>query len=305
MSKQSAKILAIVGSTACGKSDAALKLAEEFDAEILSCDSLLVYEDLNIGTAKPSSDELRRVKHHGINLVSAATPYNAGDFVRYAREVIDGLVQKKKKIIIAGGTGFYLKALICGTWDAPPTQPELRKEFETRDSQELFATLQEKDPDYAAKIQANDRYRVIRALEIIETTGMRLSEQLAHKKPQNPLPYETTILGITRKKPDLEKRIIERSDQMFAKGLVNETKMLLEKFSTVPKALECVGYYEVMQFLKGEMSLPECRERVVISTRQLAKKQMTFFKTFPQKIEWFEFPQQEEEFFNQARSVLG
>ncbi|HRK01738.1 MAG TPA: tRNA (adenosine(37)-N6)-dimethylallyltransferase MiaA, partial [Oligoflexia bacterium] len=230
-------ILCIVGPTASGKSELALRLAEEFDAEILSCDSLLVYKDLQIGTAKPTDDEMRRVPHHGVNLVDANENYNAGDYVRYARGIIDDAVARKKKIIIVGGTGFYLKALLCGTWDAPPTQPDLRAQFEPQDSQLLYAQLLEKDPSYAAKIQANDRYRVIRALEIIEVTGMRLSDQLAQKKPQNPLPYPSRILGIRRSKPDLEKRIIARTNDMFSRGLVNETKTLVERFSTSPSAL--------------------------------------------------------------------
>lgn len=309
----SAKLLALIGPTASGKSELALKLAQEYGAHILSCDSLLVYRDLQIGTAKPDSQEMAQIPHYGIDLVNPDQDFTAGDYVRYARPLLDQLIAKGTPVLIVGGTGFYLKALLCGVWDAPPTQPELRARLEAEvahldedaRAQALYDRLAEKDPDYAAKIKANDIYRVIRALEIIEITGEPVSKMLSKRQLQNPLPYPFTVLGIKRSKVELERRILERTNQMFSKGLVNETKSLLQKYPVPPRSMNCVGYHEVLQLLEEKMTLPECRERVFISTRQLAKKQMTFFKTFPSPIQWFSLPKEEDELLAAASKVLS
>lgn len=298
------KILALVGPTASGKSDLALELAEQHKGVILSCDSLLVYKGLQIGTAKPSNEDLARVPHFGIDLVSVDEKFNAGDYVRYATAVIEDHVKKNTPIIIVGGTGFYLKALLCGVWDAPPTQPEFRDHLEaeiaTWPKEErmmtLYNRLVEKDPDYAGKVKPQDKYRVIRALEIMEITKQKLSETLKTQEMKNALPYNVPVLGIQRTKLEQERRIIERTNQMFSKGLVQETKDLIAQYnSTEYRPFQCVGYLEVLQHLEGKMTLPECRERVVISTRQLAKKQMTFFNTFPKEITWFTLPSQKDD----------
>lgn len=305
-------IVALVGPTASGKSDIALKLARETGAEILSCDSLLVYKGMTIGTAKPSDEELQMAPHHGIDIAEPNQAYTAGDYVRYARPIVDKLVDNRKPLLIVGGTGFYLKALLCGVWDAPPTQPELRERLESEvahlpleeRAKALHDRLAKLDPDYATKVMVNDTYRVVRALEIIEVTGETVTASLAKRQLQNPLPYPFKIFGIKRGKTDLERRIVERTNAMFSRGLVNETRELLASFQPTPRPFECVGYYEVMQFLRGEMSLPECRERIVISTRQLAKKQMTFFKTFPAPIAWHELPAEEDALYQAAREAL-
>lgn len=306
------RLLALVGPTASGKSDLALELAREFKAEILSCDSLLVYRDLNVGTAKPSDAELSEIPHHGVNIVNLDQPFTAGDYVKYARPIIDRLVHEGKPVLIVGGTGFYLKALVCGTWDAPPTQPEVRTRIESEvahlapeeAARALHARLAAADPEYAAKIKVNDVYRVVRGLEIIEVTGGPVTAMLAKQTLQNPLPYPVPILGIKRTKQELERRIIERTNKMFAAGLVNETKGLLDRYAEPPRPFYCVGYNEVLQFLKSEMTMPETRERIVISTRQLAKKQMTFFKTFPAPIDWHTLPAERDELMRKAREAL-
>lgn len=307
------RILALIGPTASGKSDIALKLARETGAEILSCDSLLIYRDLSIGTAKPSKEELEEIPHHGVDIVNLNEPFTAGDYVKYARPIVDKLVAENKPVLIVGGTGFYLKALICGVWDAPPTQLEFRGRIEAETAHLspdekaniLHARLAQSDPEYAAKIPPNDVYRVIRGLEIIEVTGGPVTEMLKRQKLQNPLPYPTTLLGMKRNKVELDRRILERTNTMFAKGLVNETKNLLQRYSEPPRPFFCVGYNEVLQFLRNEMTLSEARERILISTRQLAKKQMTFFKTFPAPIDWHLLPNDEESLLEKARLVLG
>ncbi|MEW6057134.1 MAG: tRNA (adenosine(37)-N6)-dimethylallyltransferase MiaA [Bdellovibrionota bacterium] len=297
------KVISLIGPTASGKSELALRLAQKHGAHILSCDSLLVYKGMTIGTAKPSAEELGQVPHYGIDLIDPSEPFTAVDYVRYARPLLDELYAKKTPVLIVGGTGFYLKALLCGVWDAPPTQPEIRERLEKEVAHlsleqrgpALHERLAKRDAEYAEKVNPNDLYRVIRALEIIEVTGEKVSELLAKRTLQNPLPYAYAIYGIKRPKLDLERRIIERTNGMFSKGIVNETKDLLAKFGPKPpRPFSCVGYNEVMQLLDGTMTLPECRERVVISTRQLAKKQMTFFKGFPSPIEWFTLPHEEE-----------
>lgn len=305
-------IVALVGPTASGKSDIALKLAREYGAEILSCDSLLVYKGMTIGTAKPTVEELASVPHHGIDIVEPNVAYTAGDYVRYARPIVDKAVENKTPLLIVGGTGFYLKGLLCGVWDAPPTQPEIRERLEAEvahlpeveRSRALHDRLKKLDPEYAEKVKANDAYRVVRALEIIEVTGETVTASLAKRALLNPLPYPFKVLGIMRAKQELERRIIERTNKMLSLGLVNETKELLAAYQPTPRSFSCVGYYEVMQFLRGEMNIQEARERIVISTRQLAKKQMTFFKTFPAPIDWFALPNEEEALLKSAAEAL-
>lgn len=295
-------IAALVGTTASGKTDLALSVAKAAGAHIVSCDSLLVYKELDIGTAKPTPEELKAVPHHGIDLVAPDQPYTAGDYVKDMGPLLTKLVEAGTPALIVGGTGFYLKALLFGTWDAPPTQPEFRARLEAEydgypAEQRVLALhkrLAEKDPEYAAKIPPKDVYRVIRALEIIEVTGEAVTQRLKHQTLQNPLPHACPVFGIRRGSRDLDHRIGERTSRMFSRGLINETKALLQKYPDAPKPLRSVGYAEVLDHFAEKMTLPECRERVAISTRQLAKKQRTFFKTFP-GVQWYDLPLQEQE----------
>ena len=302
----------LIGSTASGKSDLAMQVARKTGAHILSCDSLLVYKDLNIGTAKPTVAEMKEIPHYGINLVTADTPYTAGDYVRYARPIIDDLVAKKIPLLIVGGTGFYLKALLFGVWDAPATHPEIRtkieKSVEEFPDEQKNKTLHDRlavlDPAYAAKIKPNDVYRVIRALEIIEVSGKPVSEVQSTAKLLNPLPFPYRIFGIERNKEELELRIRKRMSQMFEHGLIGETKELIRKYAPkIPRSMHCVGYWEVLEHLEGRMTLEECRERIVISTRQLAKKQMTFFKGMGAEIQWHSLPDEEDSLRRQFFSI--
>lgn len=296
------KLIALVGPTASGKSDLAFRLAQKLGASILSCDSLIVYREMNIGTAKPSQTELQTVPHYGIDIANLDQEFTAGDFVRYARPVIDQHMTSGKPLLIVGGTGFYLKALLCGVWDAPPSQPEIRERLEAEvasltpedRANILYEKLNSKDAEYAARIERNDTYRVIRALEIIEASHKTVTEMLKARKLQNPLPYPFHIFGIKRNRQELEQRIIARTNQMFQHGLVNETKELLSRHPKPPRPLFCVGYREVIDFLEGKINVTECKERIVVSTRQLAKKQMTFFRGFPAAIDWFELPREAE-----------
>lgn len=300
-------ISCIIGSTASGKSEIAMSVARETGAHILSCDSLLVYSDLNVGTAKPSEKDLSKVPHYGINLVEASTNFTAGDYVRYARPIIDRLVKENMPLLIVGGTGFYLKSLLFGVWDAPPADLQIRKKIEEGvaglakedQAKKLHDDLSQKDPDYAEKIPPGDIYRVIRALEIIESSGVKASKLSKEKKLLNPLPYPFKIFGIERGKQDLERRISARMNEMFQNGFVSEVETLLKKYEgKLPRAMNCVGYSEVSQFIEGKMTIAECRERILISTRQLAKKQRTFFngmfKDSDHSVVWTHLPSEQD-----------
>lgn len=285
------RVVALIGPTASGKSEIAFKLARANpNLHILSCDSLLVYRHLEIGTAKPSPSELAEIPHHGINLVDLNQPFTAADYARYAQNVLKTvLAQESARVLIVGGTGFYLKALLFGVWDAPPTSIEFRHSLEKNTSESLHEKLKNLDPIYADKIKPNDRYRVIRALEVMEQSGRKMSD-VARAQLSNALPFSVPIFGIRRNKLELEQKIIDRTNAMFSRGLVQETKDLLKHHANngiIPRALQCVGYKEVIDHLQGKLTIDECRQRVVISTRQLAKKQMTFFKSFPAPIEWY------------------
>ncbi len=309
------KIIALVGATASGKSELAMKLAIQTGAHIMSCDSLLVYKNLEIGTAKPSHQELKQIPHYGIDLVEPESGFTAADFTRYARPILEDLIARNIPTLIVGGTGFYLKALLHGIWDAPPTNLEFRnalllpfKDLDDQQiSQSLHKTLALKDPEYSLKVNQNDLYRVIRGLEIIHESGKTVSEILNKKKNLNPFPFEIPIFGIERDKASLEKRIIERTNKMFEQGLVNEVKRLVEKYhNDFPKPLHSVGYQECIDFLNGRYkNIHECKERVIISTRQLAKKQRTFFNGMGLPIKWFHLPKEEEILSNEALKILN
>ncbi len=299
-------ILALVGPTASGKSDFAFELAKRYQACIVNCDSLLIYKNLNIGTAKPSTEEQQIIDHFMLDLIAPNETYNVADYCRQAKKIIEREVERRP-VIIVGGTGFYLKALLCGVWKAPPTNPQLRQELDERyklepsseRNQKLHQRLQSLDPNYAAKIHPNDYYRVVRGIEIVETTGLPVEQSTKDLDTSVRLDLDVSIIGIDRTKLDIEKRITQRTNAMFAQGLVAESKDIIQNLNVdlenVPKSLQSVGYAEVITFLKGKTTITECRERVVISTRQLVKKQRTFFNTFPKPIQWFELPKNETE----------
>lgn len=287
------KILAICGATASGKSSLALELAEQYDGEIVSCDSMQVYRKMDIGTAKPTLEEQKRVKHHMIDVADPCDNYSCAEYVKAASAVIEDIFERGKVPIVCGGTGLYLDALLRGSDFSIESSPDenLRRELfafvEKNGKEALFAELLKIDPESAASIHPNNVKRVIRAIEIYRTSGEKKSD-LDRRSLENPSRYDATVLALRYNERDiLRQRIDARVDMMIAEGLEAETRMLLEAgvFEKNTTAAQAIGYKEFLGYFKGEMSFHECAELLKTATRKYAKRQMTWFNA-RKYVEW-------------------
>ena len=276
----------IAGPTAVGKSEIALRLAEQLGGEIISADSMQVYRGLDIGTAKPSPAERARVPHHLIDVCDLHEAFDAAKFVRLAETAVAEIQSRKKIPIFCGGTGLYFKAFLEGLGDAPPADRALRAELEATPPAKLLEELREGDPATFENIDRQNPRRVIRAVEVIRLTGKKFSEQRAEWKVGSSrcdarmAPRAVpTIFCFTRAPDDLHRRINARVDEMFARGLVDETRALLKHGLAENKfALQAIGYRQVVEHLRGERGLSETIALVKVRTRQFAKRQLTWFR---------------------------
>jgi tRNA dimethylallyltransferase len=270
----------LVGPTASGKSAIAIGLAEKLGGEIISVDSMQVYRGLDIGTAKSSAEERTRVPHHLIDVVDLTEPFDAARFVELARRAEADIHARRRVPIFCGGTGLYLKAYLEGLGNAPSSDPELRAKLEAAPLDEMLRELHQRDPATYERIDKQNPRRVIRALEVIRLTGKPFSAQRADWQPPSTLNSRTsTLFGLQRSSTDQHTRINARVDEMFARGLVEETRELLKRGLEQNKtAMQAIGYRQVVEHLRGERSLTETIELVKTKTRQFAKRQMTWFR---------------------------
>jgi tRNA dimethylallyltransferase len=236
-----------------------------------------VYRGLDIGTAKPSADDRRRVRHHLIDVVTLAEAFDAAQFVRLAGAAVRDIQAHGRRPIFCGGTGLYFKAFLEGLGQAPPADPKIRAELEATPPAQLLAELERRDPAAFAVIDRRNLRRLVRALEVIRLTGKPFSVQRAQwAAAAEPLPG---MIGLTRPTSELAQRIHQRVDQMFERGLVTETQSLLAQgLAQNPTALQALGYRQVVEHLRGQRSLPETIDLVKIRTRQFAKRQLTWFR---------------------------
>ncbi len=272
----------LAGPTAAGKSEIALLLAEKIGGEIISVDSMQVYRGLDIGTAKPSAEERARVRHHLIDVVDLTESFDAAQFVRLAKAAVSEIQSRQRVPIFCGGTGLYFKAFLDGLGDTPAADAQLRALLETTPLPELLRELAEQDPATYEKIDRKNPRRIVRAIEVIRLTGRKFSEQRAEWKDRK-LKVQGSkfdvVVGLSRETADLRACIDARVDAMFARGLVDETRRLLDHGMAENKtAMQALGYRQVVEHLRDERSLPETIELVKIKTRQFAKRQMTWFK---------------------------
>ena len=274
--------LFLVGPTAVGKSEVALLLGEKLVGEIISADSMQVYRGLDIGTAKPAASERARVPHHLLDVVPLTEPFDAGKFVALAHGIVKEIQARGRLPIFCGGTGLYVKAFRDGLGEAPPGDPVLRAELEATPVGELLRELSERDPVTFERIDRQNSRRVVRALEVIRLTGKPFSAQRADwRGGESSIPSAKSprIIGLKRGTEDLRARINARVDQIFAQGLVAETKALLDCGLAENRiAMQAIGYRQVVEHLRGERSLAETIALVKIRTRQFAKRQMTWFR---------------------------
>ena len=271
----------LAGPTAVGKSEVALRLAEKLGGEIISVDSMQVYRGLDIGTAKPTAAERAAVPHHLIDVVEINQPFDAAKFVMLARIAEAQIVARGRVPIFCGGTGLYFKAWLDGLGEAPAADATLRAALEAAPLESLLHELRERDPTTFETIDRQNPRRVIRAVEVIRLTGRPFSEQRALWNMERGTRNAELFFGLTRPTADLHTRINARVDVMFRRGLVEETRRLLERgLAENPFAMQAIGYRQVVEHLRGERSLEETRELVKIRTRQFAKRQLTWFRKY-------------------------
>jgi tRNA dimethylallyltransferase len=267
----------IAGPTAVGKSEIALALAEKMGGEIISVDSMQVYRGLDIGTAKPDAATQKRIPHHLIDICELTEPFDAAKFIILATKAVAEIQSRNKTPIFCGGTGLYFKAFLDGLGEAPAADPQLRAELEAMPFEKLLQELRERDLEAYDKIDKQNPRRVIRAVEVIRTTGKSFSSQRANW-PMQPAASHTLYL-FTRAPYDLHRRINLRVDEMFQRGLVEETRELLKHgLAENRTAMQAIGYRQVVEHLRGELTLPKTIELVKSKTRQFAKRQLTWFR---------------------------
>ena len=296
----------IAGPTAVGKSEIAMRLAEQIGGEIISTDSMQVYRGLDIGTAKPSPADRARVPHHLIDLLDLTESFDAAQFARRAHQAVAEIQSRGNVPILCGGTGLYFKAFLEGLGEAPSADARLRAELEATPLKNLLEELHDRDPAAYGKIDRKNPRRVIRAVEVIRLTGKKFSEVRSQKSEgwrallrqcpnfskdqgsDEALPSKNSFFCFTRQPADLHARINARVDAMFARGLVEETRELFNRGLEQNKtAMQAIGYRQVVEHLRGERSLKETIELVKIRTRQFAKRQLTWFRA-QKNLEWIE-----------------
>lgn len=278
--KSDIKQLAIIGPTASGKSDLAIKIAKKIDAYILSIDSLSIYKEIDIVSAKPSQKELSSIKHFGINILDPDEYFSVDIFIDLYKEVVLECKKESKNLIIVGGTSFYLKSLIQGLSRVPKIDKELAKlvESKLKNLKKCYEFLNKIDSDYMQKISSNDSYRVEKALLIYEASGLTPSEWFRQNPPE-PIIQNLDIYNIDVDRATLRNRITKRTSKMLELGLIDEVCRLEKKYTRAPHSMNSIGVVEVLEYLDGNINLDEMLESISTHTAQLAKRQQTFNRT--------------------------
>jgi tRNA dimethylallyltransferase len=285
------KVGVICGPTGIGKTAVGIRLAEKLGSEIISADSMQIYRHMDIGTAKPTPDEQNRILHHMIDIVDPDEVFDAVRFAEMAREKVTQLHQRGVMPFVVGGTGLYIKALFQGFFQSHPIDPKirarLRKVAAENGSSVLYDRLKQADPDAADRLHPNDSYRIVRALETIESTGRSISElQQDHGFADEP--FDALKIGLQMDRQKLYDRIDQRVDLMIGAGLVDEVKSLLGRgYSADLKSMQSIGYRHMADFLEGRLPWDECVRTLKRDTRRFAKRQYTWFGA-DRQIRWYE-----------------
>ena len=267
----------IVGPTGSGKSSLLYKLAEFYNFEIISADSRQIYRFLDIGTAKPEPSILQKYPHHFISIVEPDEKYSAAEFARSAADIISSAFSNERIPVVAGGTGFYIKALFNGFFEGPGSNEGIRNELEKHQIETLYEKLEDVDREAARSIHKNDKKRIMRALEVFMITGRKMSEY--HKIQANPTTgYKPYYFYIQPPRDILYERINKRADSMFENGWIQETEILLKRgYSENSPAFEGLGYRDIISYLKGGVQYKDLVEKIKMDTRRYAKRQITWF----------------------------
>lgn len=279
------RLIVIVGSTAIGKTAAAIEVARQLETEIVSCDSRQFYKELDIGVARPSPEELAAAKHHFIACRSVTEPYNAFDYEHDALNTLSTIFESHDTAVAVGGSGLYVDALCNGINLLPDPTPELRAELSQKIANghldELLGELQRLDPEYYAIVDRQNPMRIQRALETIYTSGQPYSSLIGKKLPQRP--FDIVKIGLQCERTELKERIYRRVDMMMGQGLLDEVRSLLPFRSL--NTLNTVGYKEVFEYLDGRCTIGQATTNIKNHTWQYAKKQLTWLKRYDE-IKW-------------------
>ena len=277
------KIIVICGPTASGKTKLGIEVANKIDGEIVSCDSMQIYKDMNIGTAKPTEQELKQAKHHLVDFVSPEQRYSVADFKNDATTTIKDIIKRGKNPILVGGTGLYIDSLIYNIeFKEEQTDFVFREQMESLSSEELYNKAKQIDKIATEKISQNDRKRLIRILELYHSTGKTKTELEAESRKKLEYDYKIFVLNMDREK--LYERINNRVDLMISAGLIEEVKSLLNKYKDFPTAMQGLGYKEVVEYLNDEISENEMIEKIKQESRRYAKRQLTWFRRYKNAI---------------------
>lgn len=288
ISSRPKKVILLAGPTACGKTTLSLMLAEKIRGEIVSADSMQVYKGMDIGTAKVSEEDQTRIQHHLIDIRHIQEPLNVVDFYYEAYSCIESILARGHVPIVAGGSGFYFRALLYGPPSGPPSMPNLRlsleKELEKSGSDAMYKKLQDFDPTYAATITPGDKQKIVRALEIVTLTGGKVSK-LSWKRDQPKSDYDFRCWFLHRPKEALYPRIDARCEYMLDLGLIDEVKELIKQgLCTNSSAVQAIGYRQVLDFLQTPQSEEDYKQflqRFKTASRHYAKRQFTWFRKEP------------------------
>jgi len=285
------KVIVICGPTGIGKTSVGIELAERFGGEIISADSMQIYRYMDIGTAKPTTDELKRIPHHMIDIVDPDEDFDAVRFAKLARGKVMQLHRRGVRPFVVGGTGLYIKAFLQGLFQAHPVDPAIRerlkKEAAENGAGSLYDRLRQVDPETAERLHPNDTYRIIRALETIESSGRSISEHHQDHRFEDE-PFNALKIGLQMDRTALYDRIDQRVDIMIEAGLVDEVKKLLgQGYSADLKSMQSIGYRQVVDFIEGRLSWDECVRTLKRDTRRFAKRQFTWFGA-DRQIQWYE-----------------
>lgn len=272
--------LAIIGPTASGKSDLAIKIALQSNAYILSIDSLSIYKEINIVSAKPSAEELSQVKHFGINVLKPDEYFSVDIFISLYKDIVKKCKEDKKNLVIVGGTSFYLKALMQGLSTLPSISKEIKEKVnkQLKDLTACYEMLVQEDASYMKNIDKNDSYRIEKALLIYEASGLTPTKWFELNPPQAVI-ENLAIYNIDVSRDTIRQRIKKRTSAMLEMGLIDEVCFLEKKYSRLPHSMSSIGIVEVLDFLDGKIKKDEMCELISIHTAQLAKRQQTFNKT--------------------------
>ena len=282
------KVIVICGPTASGKTALSIEFAKKINGEIVSCDSMQIYKDMDIGTAKPTIEEMQGIKHYMLDFVSPDERYSVADYKKQAKQAIREIIEKGKVPIVVGGTGLYVDSLIYEIeYQDIEFDEKYRKQLEERSKKEglevLYNEAKKIDPEAITKISPNDKKRILRILEIYNATGKNKTEQEKESR-KNEVEFDYKVYAISWDREKLYDRINQRVDIMIDQGLIEEVQKIYSKYNKFPTAMQGLGYKEVLEYLEGKCNKQEMIDKIKQETRRYAKRQLTWFRKNKQTI---------------------